>query len=88
MTFILVLTCLFTPLNIAFDFNEHSTFTHVLDYVIDFIYFLDIIIIFNSAYYNEEQTLIVSHKEIACRYVKGWFFVDVLSIVPFAIFLD
>jgi len=53
MTFILIVTCIFTPLNIAFDYQQRSSSIEVIDYLIDFIYFMDIIVIFNSAYYNE-----------------------------------
>ena len=39
--------------------------------------------IFNSAYYDEETELIDDRKEIAKYYLKGWFTVDVLAIIPF-----
>ena len=54
MTFILIITCIFTPLNIAFDYNQENSTVEYVDYLIDFIYLIDILVIFNSAYYDEE----------------------------------
>ena len=44
---------------------------------------IDIIVIFNSAYYEDEIDLIDNRKKIACKYMKGWFTIDVLSVIPF-----
>lgn len=54
-----------------------------VNYVIDFFFLLDIIVSFNSAYYEREVDLIEDRKLIACHYLKTWFFIDVLSILPF-----
>lgn len=72
MTLVLIITCIQTPLNIAFeDVSDTSrdTFSIYLDYIIDFLFFLDIIVIFNSAYYDEEVELIDDRKEIAKFYI-------------------
>ena len=44
---------------------------------------IDIVVIFNSAYYEDEIDLIDNRKKIACKYMKGWFTIDVLSVIPF-----
>ena len=72
MTLVLIITCIQTPLNIAFEDVSHSsrsTFSIYLDYVIDFLFFLDIIAIFNSAFYDEEVELIDDRKRIAIIYI-------------------
>jgi len=59
----------------------------VIDYIVDFIFLLDIICTFNMAYYNSEYVLIDKRKTIACKYAKSWLIIDVLAIVPFGLFL-
>ena len=61
-TFVLLVTCIMTPLSIAFNQTEPS---HILEspvmiteYVIDLIFFIDILITFNSAYYEHDVDLI------------------------------
>ena len=88
MTFILFVTCIFTPLNIAFDYHTRDHTVETIDYSIDFIYFIDILVIFNTAYYDHEQQLVLNRKKIACKYLRGWFAIDLLSIIPFSAFLE
>jgi hypothetical protein len=85
MTLVLLTTCIITPLNIAFhDENQQSGVFD--DPVIDILFLIDIIIIFNSAFYNEDMELIEDRKKIGKAYLSGWFTVDFLAIVPFEIF--
>ena len=53
MTFILILTCIISPVSIAFMEDEENLGWLITQYVIDFLFFVDIIVIFNTAYYNE-----------------------------------
>lgn len=53
MTFILILTCIISPVSIAFMEDEENLGWLITQYVIDFLFFIDIIVIFNTAYYNE-----------------------------------
>lgn len=46
-------------------------------------FFIDILVIFNSAYYNDDSEIIDDRKAIAKAYARGWFVVDVLAIIPF-----
>ena len=50
-------------------------------------FFLDIIIIFNTAFYNEDFKLIDNRGSIAKDYITGWFAIDFFAIVPFDLFL-
>ena len=83
MTLVLLITCLVTPLNIAFSTDEDSITVVVLDMIVDILFGIDIIIIFNTAYYDQDVELIDNRKDIAKYYVTGWFTVDVLAIIPF-----
>ena len=50
---ILIFTCLVTPYRISL-IEKDSTAWKWLNYFIDFSFFVDMIFIFNSAYYDEE----------------------------------
>ena len=51
--------------------------------MIDALFFIDIIINFNTAFYNEVHDVIDKRYEIAAKYLKGWFLIDFLAILPF-----
>lgn len=50
---------------------------------VDILFFIDIIFAFNTAYYDEDFKIIDNRKRIASSYLKGWFVVDFIAIVPF-----
>lgn len=54
----------------------------VIESLIDVIFTLDIIFTFFSAYYNKIEELIATHRDIACGYLKSWFIIDIISILP------
>lgn len=56
--------------------------------MIDLLFLIDVIVIFNTAYYDEDVDLIDSRKTIAKMYLKGWFTVDMLAIIPFDTILN
>lgn len=78
---IIVISCIFTPLDIAFFgmLSEHVKWYLV---VIDVIFLTDILINFNSAFYDSHYDCIDDRKEIANNYIKGWFFLDLIAILP------
>ena len=57
-----------------------------IDFFIDSIFFIDIVLTFNTCYYNDEIQLIDNRKVIAITYLKGWFTVDIVSCIPFNFF--
>lgn len=60
----------------------------MIDEVFDFIFLLDIVVSFFSAYYNSKFILIDKRKQIAWRYLSTWFLIDVLSIIPLNLFIS
>lgn len=46
-------------------------------------FLVDILVIFNSAYYDDDFNLVTSRKTIAQQYLTGWFFIDFFAIIPF-----
>ena len=84
LTLILIATCLITPYRIAFG-PEKGDYAgwRGLSYTFDVCFFFDMIILFNTAYYNDEYQIVEDRKMIACEYLKGWFTIDLLAIIPF-----
>lgn len=82
MAVILIFTCLVTPYRIALIEVDKPGWMW-LNYFIDFSFFVDMIFIFNSAYYDEEFNEIQDRKVIAKLYLKGWFTIDLFAILPF-----
>lgn len=82
MTLILLIVCVTTPLDIAFaDLNENSVLSFSI--FIDFLFLLDMIVIFNSAFYNKDMDIIDDRQMICKSYLSGWFTLDLLAVIPF-----
>lgn len=88
MTMILMITCVLTPLDLAFTIETKSIFDNIPSFIIDLLFAIDILVIFNSAYYTEEMDIVEDRRTIICNYLKGWFIIDFLSIIPFDVLLD
>ena len=43
---------------------------------------MDMLLIFNTAYYDEDFKMIQHRGVIALTYMRGWFFIDLLAILP------
>ena len=55
-----------------------------VEYALDFVFLLDMIAAFNTAYYSaEDDAYVTIRRNIATNYLKSWFIVDLLSTVPF-----
>ncbi len=53
-----------------------------IELFIDLVFFIDIVFSFFSAYYNKSEALVFLKREIAIAYLKTWFAVDFVSILP------
>ena len=85
MAILLVSTCMISPVRIAF--NSNGYWWDLINHIVDGCFFVDIIIIFMSAYSDEDFKIVEDRKVIAKRYLTGWFAVDLLAIFPFDIIL-
>ena len=89
MTFILILSLFLTPYEIAFDYPDEADLQKyhpihkVMDSMIDFIFFLDVIITFYVAYLTDDFEIVDDRKMIANHYLNSWFTVDILSCIPY-----
>ena len=86
MTIILLVTCILSPYSIAF-YNVEGFSMRIISAVTDVLFFIDMLVIFNTAIYDEDMQLIVDRKKIAIIYLKGWFTIDLLSIIPFDVII-
>lgn len=82
-----MVTSLITPYHVAF-FDQSSTEWLIVEGTIDFIFFVDIILSFMTAYHNNFEELIDNRRAIACNYLKYWFFIDLVSILPIHLILE
>lgn len=79
---LLVYVALVIPYRVCFNIEDKSTFGIVFDLWFDASFAIDIIMTFFSAYYSKEK-LVVNKTQIAKRYLKGWFWLDVITTIPF-----
>lgn len=79
---LILYTATLFPLKLGyFETGDYKTWD-LVDYFIDFLFFLDLIMNFFLPFYRK-NVLILDHSTIAFRYIKLWFWVDLLSIFPF-----
>jgi hypothetical protein len=77
-----MITCILTPYDIAFSRKESWVII-----IIDIIFLVDMMITFNTAFYDSSINLISDRKKIGIAYLKGWFFMDLFSILPYNLLL-
>jgi hypothetical protein len=70
------------PFEIAFYNPTPNTYA-VIDDVSLGIWCIDLILTFFSAYEDKDENLIYKKKDIARNYFRGWFYLDLISCIPF-----
>jgi hypothetical protein len=74
---------LVVPFRLSFDEKPGKAFK-VISAWVDVTFLIDIILTFFTEVYDENNyTKINTHRDIAVRYLKGWFLFDIISIFPF-----
>ena len=93
-TCILVLfDCIFIPFKVSFGLQfmgqKAKSQIEIVEYFIDSIFFLDLILGFCRAYINEKTgDHVTSHKLIAIKYLKFYFWFDLLGCLPFDLLMN
>jgi len=82
VVFLLLYTALYVPYQVCFV-EESTQAGFVFDIIVDCSFFIDIILTFFTAQSEKNGTLIVKKSLIAKNYCKGWFFIDLLTTMPF-----
>jgi len=69
------------PFRIGFSV-EASAVLFICDFVMDSCFVLDIFLTFFTGYHNECEVYVTNRRDIALRYLRGFFVVDVVSVLP------
>jgi hypothetical protein len=80
---LLLYTATIMPLSMAFFESDSTDVWFDIDIMLDCFFFVDILVTFNSAYYDTCGVLVSSRKKVTLKYLKSWFFFDILSCIPF-----
>ena len=81
----ILFTVFYVPIQVSFLANAPlSQPLQIIDYVVDTIFFADVLVTSNTAYYNSEtDTLIIDRVSIVTRYAKFWLWIDLAAAMPF-----
>jgi len=83
--FLILIISLYIPLAFSFSINSIYPNSVYFEICIDVWFLFEIFMNFFTAYYDRGY-LIVNKKEIAIKYAKSWFFLDLLSSFPYSFF--
>jgi len=87
LAIMILYSCLWVPYDMAFIDGEPVS-TLILDGLSDFVFFIDILVNFNSAFYDSQDVLIFKRSKIATTYIKFWFWLDLVSALPFSFIFE
>lgn len=84
MSFALILgISLYIPLLFAFDIDSTQSHLIFFDLFLDIWFIVEIFLNFFTAFYDK-GILVTSKRKIAFNYISTWFFVDLVSSIPFS----
>ena len=85
--FLTFYTSVFVPFNVAFKPKAMENWLQlVVDNIVDVFFFLDVVLNFHTTYVNPAGEVISDPKLIRRNYLRSWFFIDLMSCLPFDIF--
>ena len=83
MVALLIFTALVTPFEVAF-LSPSWDALFVINRLVDTGFVADMFVNFFLGYFDEEENCMVwDNKRIVKKYLKGWFLIDLVSILPF-----
>lgn len=82
---LVVYSATLTPYHIGFAVNL-STYERYLDYTLDSIFAIDVVLNFFTGYHDGELC-VCKLRKISWRYVRSWFLIDAVSVYPFELFV-
>ena len=69
------------PIRIGFSINVEGFF-YLLDVLMDVYFFVDIYLNFLFVVEDESFQMVTSKPKLAKRYLKSWFLIDILAVIP------
>jgi CRP-like cAMP-binding protein len=76
-----------SPYQMAFEDQTTGAFL-VLEILFDSVFFVDILLTCVTGYYNKDLNLVTIHSKILKKYLKSWFFIDILACFPIHLIID
>eukprot|EP01034_Spumella_vulgaris_P039739 gene39739-49111_t len=74
---------LVVPFRIGFASEVPLEF-EIVDYAMVVMFFADMIVTFNTGYMDtRSETMVLNRNSIACHYLLCWFWIDMVSTIPF-----
>ena len=85
---VLLYVCTVTPFSIAFIGDDLKSYPYwgilyFCDRFVDAVFMVDIVFNFRTAWLDVEGHRCFEWRECALKYMKGWLFVDVVSVIPY-----
>ena len=77
----------FSAFKLGFVKMVESVLWTPADYTVDFVFFCDIVLTFFTPRIIDNE-LVDNHSKLACKYLRLWFWLDLISILPFEFFLE
>lgn len=81
ISFGIIFAVTISPYRLAF-WETQSTYWSIIDFVVDLLFILDIVLNFFFATYDPQERIVYKPKEIAKNYLKTWFAIDLISSIP------
>lgn len=82
--FLLLFTAIVTPFEVAFVSDVPLSPMYFVNLFVNASFFFDLCLNFNLMYFSEKQMKMIStRKEVALNYLKGFFIIDFMSILPY-----
>lgn len=88
ITAVLIYSCLMTTLQMALYWDELSPSQKTANYIVDAFFLIDIFVIFNTAIQDEDLDIIRDRSVISSTYLRSWFIVDFIAIIPFDLMMN
>lgn len=79
---LLLYTGTYIPYKTAFV-EESPDYVNNIELAIDSLFIVDIFVNFVSAYEDSERNVEIRLTRIALSYIRSWFFIDIVSCIPF-----
>lgn len=91
LSLLMIYTAIFLPYYLAFIDEKIFAF-EFMESLVDFSFLFDVILNFNVSFYktdkSKESKLVRNRRDIAKNYIKTWFFIDLLSSIPFSLIIN
>ena len=86
---VLFYSCLYIPYEIGFDIQiDIGSFMYVFNILVDVYFCVDCAMNFNVAIVKKDGEIVTDPEFVRRTYFKGWFFIDLITSIPFGAFVD